>query len=61
LLVLNKTEGWNKVYVNLSVPKYDTPSATDFQIFFGAQKEEGIEDALIYLDNLKLVHFNTVK
>ncbi len=61
LLVLNKTEGWNKVYVNLSVPKYDTPSATDFQIFFGAQKEEGTEDALIYLDNLKLVHFNTVK
>lgn len=56
LLILNKSDDWNKVYVNLTVPKYDTPSAYDFQIFFGTQKE-GIEDALIYLDNLKLVHF----
>ncbi|NTW24886.1 MAG: hypothetical protein HGA37_09315 [Lentimicrobium sp.] len=56
LLILNKTDDWNKVYVNLTVPKYDTPSAYDFQIFFGTQKE-GTEDALIYLDNLKLVHF----
>ncbi len=56
LLILNKNDDWNKVYVNLTVPKYDTPSAYDFQIFFGTQKE-GTEDALIYLDNLKLVHF----
>lgn len=61
LIVLNESEGWNKVYINLTVPKYDTPSATDFQIFFGAQKEEGTSDALILLDNLKLVHFKTSK
>ena len=56
LLILNKNDEWNKVYVNLTVPKYDTPSAYDFQIFFGTQNK-GTEDALIYLDNLKLVHF----
>ncbi len=61
LLILNKTDNWNKIYVNLTVPKYDTPSAIDFQIFFGTQKEDGSDDALIYLDNLKLVHFNLTK
>lgn len=61
LLVLNPTDSWKKVYVNLTVPKYDTPSAYDFQIFFGSQKEEGSEEGDIYLDNLKLVHFNTSK
>jgi hypothetical protein len=59
LVVLNKTENWNKVYINLTVPKYDTPSATDFQIFFGAQKETGSSDAVFLIDNLKLVHFNS--
>lgn len=57
LLILNETETWKKVYVNLTVPKYDTPNATDFQIFIGTDKEDGTGDAEIYLDNLKLVHF----
>ena len=57
LLILNPTEEWNKVYINLSVPKYDTPNATDFQIFFGAQKNTGSEESLFLLDNLKIVHF----
>ncbi|MFH1121223.1 MAG: hypothetical protein V1775_15495 [Bacteroidota bacterium] len=57
LLILNKTDQWNKIYVNLTVPVYDTPSARDFQVFFGAQKEDGTEEAKIYLDNIKLVHF----
>ncbi|GAP42985.1 hypothetical protein TBC1_111127 [Lentimicrobium saccharophilum] len=61
LLILNKSENWNKVYVNLTVPKYDTPNATDFRIFFGAQTDEGMEQAGIYLDNLKLIYFNTAK
>lgn len=61
LIVLNETEDWKKVYINLTVPKYDTPSATEFQIFFGVQKEDGTGDALILLDNLKLVHFKTSK
>lgn len=57
LLTINKSDEWNKIYVNLSVPKYDTPNATDFQIFYGIQKEQGIDNATILLDNLKLVHF----
>ncbi len=61
LIVLNETDVWKKVYVNLSVPKYDTPNATDFQIFIGAQKESTTNDAIFLFDNLKLVHFNTSK
>lgn len=61
LIILNKTDAWKKVYINLTVPKYDTPSATDFQIFFGAEKEDGTEDAVFLLDNIKLVHFNMTK
>lgn len=61
LVVLYETEVWKKVYVNLSVPKYDTPNATDFQIFIGAQKESTINDAIFLFDNLKLVHFNSSK
>jgi hypothetical protein len=57
LLILNKTDIWNKIYVNLTVPMYDTPDASNIQIFLGAQKEDGSGEAKIYLDNLKLVHF----
>lgn len=62
LLVLNATnDEWKKIYVNLTVPKYDTPDATDFQIFIGAQKEKTVDEGLILLDNIKLVHFKTAK
>lgn len=57
LLILNKSNEWNKVYVNLTVPKYDTPNATDFRIFFGAQTDAGLQKADILIDNLKLIHF----
>lgn len=55
LIILNPTDEWKKVYVNLTVPKYDTPSAYDFEIFFGSQKKAGTADALFLIDNLKLV------
>jgi len=61
LLYLHPSDKWNKVYVNLTVPKYDTPNATDFRIFVGAQTESGREEANLYLDNLKLIHFKTSK
>ena len=61
MVTLNKTDEWKKIYINLTVVKYDTPSAEDFQIFIGAQKENDIEEATFLLDNLKLVRFNTSK
>lgn len=61
MVILNKTDEWNKIYINLSVIKYDTPTASDFQVFFGAEKEDGTEDAVFLLDNIKLVRFNSSK
>lgn len=61
LMILNKSDEWNKVYINLTVPKYDTPNAADFRIFFGAQAEAGNSPSTILLDNLKLVYFNRSK
>ncbi len=61
LIVLNKTDEWNKVYINLTVPRYDTPNASDFRIFFGAQTDAGNGQATILLDNIKLVYFNRAK
>lgn len=61
LMVLNKSDEWKKVYINLTVPKYDTPNASDFRIFFGAQTDPGNTQATILLDNIKLVYFNRTK
>lgn len=61
LLVLNKSDVWNKIYINLSVPKNDSPNATDFRIFFGAKLDKENSQADIYIDNCKLVHFKTEK
>ncbi|MGE5317938.1 MAG: hypothetical protein ACM3ME_08065 [Chloroflexota bacterium] len=61
LIDLKKTDEWKKVYINLTVPKYDTPNATDFQIFIGAQKDKNVDEAVLLIDNMKLVHFNTSK
>ena len=58
LMILNKNDEWNKVYINLTVPKFDTPNATDFRIFIGAQTDKGNNQATILLDNIKLVYFN---
>ena len=61
LIVLNKNDDWNKVYINLTVPRYDTPNAADFRIFFGAQTDAGNSQATILIDNIKLVYFNRTK
>lgn len=61
LIVLNKSAVWNKVYINLTVPRYDTPNATDFRIFFGAQTDAGNSPATILVDNIKLVYFNRTR
>ncbi|GAB1402965.1 hypothetical protein MASR1M74_01430 [Lentimicrobium sp.] len=58
LLYVKPSEQWNKIYVNLTVPKYDTPSATDFQIFIGALTDRGYSNGYLLMDNIKLIHIN---
>lgn len=47
----------NRIYINLtSAIRYQT-YATSFKVFIKADLQSGQEDGIIYLDNIKLVHF----
>lgn len=56
VLVLNRSENWNKIYINLTMMVYNYSTATDFYIFVGSVRESDVAEPLIYLDNLKLVY-----
>jgi hypothetical protein len=58
---LKPTTEWKKIYINFTPDISDYYSAGSFKVFFGAYKDEGIQTAEIYLDNIKLVHFKTSK
>ncbi|NTW33304.1 MAG: hypothetical protein HGB12_11900 [Bacteroidetes bacterium] len=56
VLYLNKSDVWNKVYINLKSAVNEYTDATDFQIFFHVEKTDGAQTSEILLDNIKLVH-----
>jgi len=57
ILVINKSDDWNKIYVNLTPTISLNTDASRFRVFFSARKEAGGTDADIFIDNIKLVHF----
>jgi hypothetical protein len=56
VLVLNRSDNWNKIYINLTMMVYNYSTATDFYIFVSSVRESDVAEPLIYLDNLKLVY-----
>lgn len=56
LLVVNPTNKWNKIYINLTSVVSRESNALDFNVFFGANLDAGNLEAKILLDNIKLVH-----
>ncbi|MFC2100584.1 hypothetical protein ACFLRZ_02015 [Bacteroidota bacterium] len=56
ILIINKSEVWNKIYVNLTNRVSTETSAIDFQIFFGGIKDDDVTFGKIILDNIKLIH-----
>jgi len=56
LLVLNPSENWNKIYINLTPSISFYSGATDFRIFIGLLRSTGSEAATIYFDHLKLIY-----
>jgi hypothetical protein len=56
LLVLNPSETWNKVYINLTPTIAYYYNATNFRIFIGLLRTPETETATIYFDHLKLVY-----
>lgn len=57
ILVLNPTDEWKKIYVNLGATVSRQSGVVDYNVILRAGLDEGIEEAEILVDNLKLVHF----
>jgi len=57
ILVLNKTDKWTKIYVNLTPTVSRETAAIDFKVFIGAIKEDEVSAPEILIDNIKLIHF----
>jgi len=56
IITLNPTEGWNKIYINLTSCISNNQDATSFKLYLEANKNVGLSEATILLDNLKLVY-----
>jgi hypothetical protein len=56
ILIINRTDKWKKIYVNLTatVSRYST--AEDYTIYLRAQKLDDVAEPKILVDNIKLVH-----
>lgn len=57
ILVINPSATWKKIYVNLTPAVSRNYDAIDYNVFIEAILEDSVEQARIYLDNIKLVHF----
>jgi hypothetical protein len=57
-LIINPSESWNKIYVNLTpeVANLVNVNASKYKIYFGAVKRPDVSSLEIYLDNIKLIH-----
>lgn len=57
LLIMNQSEDWNKIYINLGPNiALNAANATNYKVYFEAGLESGKEEAKIYLDNIKLIY-----
>ncbi len=48
---------WNKMYINLTPTIMDMGNSTEFKIFIGAVKLDGVSNPKMMIDNIKLLHF----
>lgn len=56
VLVLNPSEQWNKIYINLTPTISYFHNADNFKIFIGMLKSNASDTAAVYLDNIKLIY-----
>ncbi len=56
LVVVNSSEKWNKIYINLSPNISLYGSNARFKVFFEGRLNEDDTEARFYFDNIKLVH-----
>lgn len=58
IIYINSTEGkWEKIYIDLSQMILVNLDAKYFHLFLGANLDSAINNAQIYIDNLKIIHY----
>ncbi len=56
LVILNHTDEWKKIYINLGANLSLYPQAIDYKIIFKSGLEEGLSETKLFIDNIKIVH-----
>jgi len=57
VISLNPIEKWNKIYIDLTNIIVLNINASSFIIFIAASKDDEVDTAEIFIDNIKLIHF----
>ncbi len=57
-LVLNPTDHWNKIYINLTLTANYSANTIGFKVFFETKKTDDEPSPKIYIDNVKLLYSN---
>ncbi|NVN94703.1 MAG: hypothetical protein HXX18_05405 [Bacteroidetes bacterium] len=60
-IALYPSSEWKKIYINFTPDVSDYYNATSFKFFIGGYKDDGIQNAEILFDNIKMVYFKTSK
>ncbi len=55
-ILINKSENWNKIYVNLTNEVSLFVNAINYNIYFGVIPDEGNPEPIVYVDNIKLIY-----
>lgn len=56
-LNINASDNWNKIYVQLADVVSRQPTYDTYKIYFRMVKAEGVDNPRLYLDNIKVIHF----
>lgn len=54
-IIINPSENWNKIYINLTAIVYETADAVNYKVYLEAQLPDSSSSGYIMLDNIKLV------
>jgi hypothetical protein len=56
VITINKSDEWNKIYINLTYTCASEQNANNFKLYFEVYKDPAVENPFILLDNIKLVY-----
>jgi len=56
VLILNKTDIWKKIYINLTNAVISNPSAISYSFYMQVIKDENVSNSEILIDNIKIVY-----